>query len=157
MRWLLVSLQSYRVLSDCKYKNIQKKKKKKWKIRKKKKSVFNFGVDPLHLILRPIVMPSPTGSTQILILGSAARALLSVLTQWCIRWDHHRAIPQGVVVPDHSSYLHEHNQPLVVVDVVVLISVQRKRSVEIKNPSSKKNQQWAEACIRVGAMASSKF
>ena len=59
---MVASLQSYRVLSDCKYK--KRKEKKRWKIRKKKKkSVFNFGVDPLHLILRHIVMPSQSHST----------------------------------------------------------------------------------------------
>lgn len=39
----------------------------------------------------------------------------NVLPQRRIRWGHHGPVPQGVVVPDHTSYFDQINQPLVVV------------------------------------------
>lgn len=55
----------------------------------------------------------------------------NVLPKGSIRWRHDGSVPQGVVVPDHPSNLHQLNQPLVVVQVVVLISVHK---YEVKGP-----------------------
>lgn len=50
-----------------------------------------------------------------------------VLPEGSIRWCHDRSVPQGVVVPDHSTNFHQVDQPFVVVYVVVLVSVHENK------------------------------
>nr|GMD90381.1 hypothetical protein Iba_chr14dCG9120 [Ipomoea batatas]GME07648.1 hypothetical protein Iba_scaffold6395CG0650 [Ipomoea batatas] len=49
--------------------------------------------------------------------------ILDVLPHWSIGWGHHGTVPQSVVVADHAPNLNQINQPLVVVEVVVLVSI----------------------------------
>lgn len=49
----------------------------------------------------------------------------NVLAERRVRWCHHGAIPKGVVIADHAADLDQLDQPLVVVQVVVLVSVHK--------------------------------
>nr|GMD84285.1 hypothetical protein Iba_chr14aCG13250 [Ipomoea batatas] len=49
--------------------------------------------------------------------------ILDVLPHRSIGWGHHGTVPQSVVVADHAPNLNQINQPLVVVEVVVLVSI----------------------------------
>lgn len=47
----------------------------------------------------------------------------NILPERCIRGCHHRPVPQGVVVPDHTSHFNKLDEPLVVVEVIVLVCI----------------------------------
>ena len=42
-----------------------------------------------------------------------------------VGWCHHRSIPQGIVIPNQPSDLDKLNQPLVVVNIIVLVSIHK--------------------------------
>lgn len=46
-----------------------------------------------------------------------------ILPQRCIWWGHHRPIPQCIIIPNYSSYFHQIYQPLVIIQIVVLVSI----------------------------------
>lgn len=71
-----------------------------------------------HADLNPRV-----GSESLVKLKNKVSVVTNVLPHWCIRSSHDGTVPQRVVVADHSSNFHKIDQTFMVVDVVVLVSI----------------------------------
>lgn len=65
------------------------------------------------------------GGERLVELEDEVSVVADVLAHRRVRRRHHRPVPQRVVVRDHAAHLHQLQQPLVVVDVVVLVRVHK--------------------------------
>ena len=71
-----------------------------------------------HADLNPRV-----SSKSLVKLKNKVSVVTNVLPHWRIRRSHDRAVPQSVVVADHSSNFHKIDQTFMVVDIVVFVSI----------------------------------
>lgn len=68
-------------------------------------------------------LDSGIGSESLVELKNEVPVVPDVLPQWSIRRSNHGAVPQSVVVADNSSYFHQLDQSLVVVQIVVFVCI----------------------------------